>query len=71
MIRVGKNHWFALLLTVIGCVNIWYITVLCKKPPSSIIFVVPTTNELYGLLFGMLVCFLVWLKKIHILRGIG
>ena len=70
MIHVGRNHWFALFLTVVGCVNIWYITVLCKKPPSNIIFITPNVNELYGLGFGMCIWFLVWLKKIHLLRGI-
>ena len=67
MKEIGYNHKFALLLMIIGCVNLWYITLLCKRPPSGEILLSPSKNEFHGLLYGLIICFLAWMKKIHVL----
>ena len=65
--HTGSNHWFAHVLTILSCINMWYVTLLCKQKPSNIILLSPTTTELNGLFYGIIICVLSWLKKINIL----
>ena len=69
--EIGTNHYFALFLTMIGCVIFWYITILLKQKASVQLLLKPTDNEITALLFAFLICILSWFKKIYLLYDPG
>lgn len=59
----NRNRFLALLLMLISGVFGWYSLILLTNPCDKLSYPRPTKNQIYGLLFGIIIGLQLWIQK--------